>query len=348
MRSRRVLLYMQHKEWKTFIRTFWFVILLFFVTGCNSTSHLQTPALSTADIEVTVFPSLAQIKASETPLMTLFTATPTLSLARATQESLRADFSSICQNPHLYNMVLSPNGKWVVVECYDNQGPYIKIVRIDRQIEWEFYYLDIYGSKQESIDGHFDVSHWTQDGNYVYITTFPQMDGGDGGYAFFEAAALYRLDLNSGELTETLPGGNAGRKYYSLGFSPNDRRLAYFNLSSQFVSLVIHDFQTGDDQFVSLDSKYNTGGEFIWADNSKLLVFCAAYFDINVHSYSTSTIFLWDNEQKTLQKLVDNFEEVLVPIKWSGEAKITLKERFSMDETEYDFDLGTQTLTPVR
>jgi hypothetical protein len=193
-------------------------------------------------------------------------------------------------------------------------------------------------------DGYVRISHWTQDGNYVYISILPQFDGV--GYAFVESSALYRLDLNSGQLSETLSPQASRWNFYSFGFSPNDRRLAYFNLEEQPLSLVIYDLQTGSIEVIVIGNRYNTGGNLIWADNNKLLVFSAANYDLDSSSYSTS-VLLWNNEQKTLSTLIDNPDTALEPIKWNGESKIMLRSIFTAQSLNYEFDLETNTLSPV-
>jgi hypothetical protein len=206
-------------------------------------------------------------------------------------------------------------------------------------------YSELYGSKYDSAEGSLWISHWSQDDNYVYITVFPQIDG-RGNFAFLETTALYRLDLNSGKITETLP---AGKTYYSLGISPNDRWLAYFDLFEEPLSLIIHDFQTGNNETFVIDSSYNTGGKFAWSEDSKLLAFSVATYDDITDEYLVS-VLVWDTNKKTFTTIIDRFDTLnaLIPVEWIGETKIILEERFSTEEVRYEFDLQTQTLTSIK
>jgi Tol biopolymer transport system component len=171
------------------------------------------------------------------------------------------------------------------------------------------------------------------------------MDGG-GGFSFAEAAALYRLDLDSGQITETLSPGKSDRNYYSLGFSPNDRRLAYFDTSAKPFLLKIYDFQTGNNETIDIGPKYNSGGNLIWSDNGQFLVFSAAYYDHLFDTYLVS-VLLWDNQKKTLETLIDNFNVALYPTKWIDESTILLESNFSPNPLSYEFDLDSKTLKAV-
>lgn len=259
-----------------------------------------------------------------------------------TQEALSNKLLSYCNNP--YNIRLSPNGKWAVINCYTHELS-LYISSIDASTLHKISYSELYGAKYKSAEGSLWVSHWSQDDSYAYITVFPQMDGG-GNFAFFETTALYRLDLKSGKVTETLP---AGKTYYSLGISPNDRWLAYFDLLAKPLSLIIHDFRTGNNEIVEIDTSYNTGGKFAWSDDSKLLAFSAATYDDITDEYLVS-VLVWDTNKKIFTTIINHFDmqNALVPVGWIGETKIILEERFSVENTRFEFDLLSQTLTPIK
>lgn len=319
------------------------LLLALFFYGCSA--HLANESIEQTSITSTVSPTSSALP---NPAQNAIEITPTafpphiVSLI-ATQEILIDKFSLYCDNP--YNIKLSPNGKWAIIYCDTLNELSLYISSIDLLTIHKISYSEIYGSKHDSAEGSLSVLHWSQDDNYVYITVFPQMDGG-GGFAFFETTALYRLDLNSGKITETL---SAGKSYYSLGISPNDRWLAYFDLVAEPLSLIIHDFQTGNDETIIIDSSYNTGGKFAWSESSKLLAFSVATYDDMTDEYFVS-VLVWDTNKKIFTTIINRFDmlNALIPVKWIGETKIILEERFSAEEMRYEFDLQTQTLTLIK
>lgn len=310
--------------------------VIFFLLACNNATNTPTKEISES---ITSNPT-STLALTQTSIPTLIEA-PTLSLAQATQEFLIKNYSEVCTRPIPYSLRLSPNEQWITLNCYTQSGESINIIKTDKSIKWDVSYFEL--SKQNVFVGYVIISHWSQDGNYLYLRIFPQIDGG-GGFRFAEATALYRLELSSGQLTETLPLNTTVMKFYSLGFSPNDRRLAYFDLDIEPFSLIIHDLQTGEDQVLIMDNRYNTGGNLIWSDSNKLLTFSAANYNSESDSYLVS-LLLWNNEQKILSTLIENSDIALEPIKWNGESKIVLQTMFSFPVSNYEFDLETNTLS---
>lgn len=318
------------------------LLLALFFYGCiaypANESIEQTSITSTVSPISSALPNPAQNAIELTPTLSPYSVS-----FLATQKALKNEFSSYCSNPNLASIQTSANGQWMTLHCYNNNGQSIKIVSTNESKTWELSYHDVYGSTHNSPACCLRISHWSQDGNYVYVIAYPEMDGP--GFAFVDATALYRLDLNSGELTEALPsgGGDGLTKYYSLAFSPNNRRIAYFDLSAKPFSLILHDLQTGEDLVIGLDSRYNTGGNFIWSSNSQKLVFSVAEYDL-ADKYIIS-ILLWDNKQKKLITLINNSDIFLVPVEWVGESKVILESSFVLNTSRYEFDLNSKTLT---
>lgn len=320
----------------------YYLFFIFLIIGCmNDNKDVSVEPNISATSTLESFATPTQTFVEETlPTQTFL---PQQISAIETQRAITNKFLSYCDN--LYNIKLSPNKKWASIYCYTPNELSLYISSVDVLTLHKISYSELYGTKYESAEGSLWVSHWSQDNNYVYITVFPQMDGG-GGFAFFEATALYRLDLNSGKIKETL---SVGKSYYSLEISPNDRWLAYFDLFAKPLSLIIHDFQTGNDETIIIASSYNTGGEFAWSENSKLLAFSAATYDDITDEYLVS-VLVWDTDKKIFKTIIDRFDmlNALVPVEWIGEAKIVLEERFSTEETRYEFDLKSQTLTLIK
>lgn len=317
------------------------LLAFFFLLSCSKVTSTSSEEVSSSiEPSATYVPSLVSTQTSSPTL----TETSTTSPAQATQEFLINNYSSSCDRPDIFSLETSPNKQWITLTCYTPNGYSLVLIRADKSAKWELSYYDLLGKERESAEGYIYVSHWTQDGNYVYINTFPQIDGF--GFAFAESAALYRLDLISGGLTEILSPRVSRWEFYSFGLSPNDRRLAYFNLGVRPFSLIIYDLQTGLYDTISIGSKYTTGGKLFWSDDSKLVVFSAASYDDVSDSYSVS-VLLWNNEKKTLSTLINSPNIALEPIKWDGESKIVLQNIFTEKSSNYEFDLEANTLSQL-
>lgn len=216
------------------------------------------------------------------------TLTPTLSpqqvVLTATQQALKDTLGANCTYGSAHAIRLSPNGAWAEAIC-DNDS--IIVIRTDGTKEWNLSSKTLIGVDREDF---VHVSHWSNDGAYVYIYVNPHTDG----YweSFHQGMVLYGLNLESGEISEVLPRGKSERIYYSFSFSPNDRRLAYIKTDQSPVILNIRDMQTGTGQSYEFDPKYNTGGNFVWSPDSQKLVFSIVQYDTDAHKYlSTSIVF---------------------------------------------------------
>jgi len=320
------------------------LITILFFSGCGKVTSISSePTRSSILPSSTASPTLAL---RQTPTATKSpTLSPTLSPGILTQEALINNYSSVCSDPDKYGIKTSPNKQWITVTCYTTNGYFLVIITADKSKKWELSYQETLGKKIPSAEGYIYVSHWSKDENFVYINAFPQLDGF--GFAFAESFVLYRLDLFTGKISEIISPEATRETFFSFGFSPNDRRLAYIASNTRPFSLVIHDFKTGNNQVVAIDSKYNTGGGLVWSDNNKLLAFTAATYNIETDSYTTS-VLLWNNEQSKLSTLVDTTDVALIPIKWVSETKIILESLFANNTLSYEFDLETHSLSYLK
>ncbi len=227
----------------------------------------------------------------------------------------------------------STNGQWAVLDCNVDA---VTIIHIDETKEWNLSSETLMGPYTE----HFiDVSYWSNDGIYAYISANPHTDG----YwePFHEATTLFRLNLETGQVSEVLKGN-----YYSFSFSPNDRRLAYIVTDKSPVTLNIRDMQTGVEQSFEFEPKYNTGGGFVWSPDSQKLVFTITQFDTSIYEYIATSIVLWDKEKPDTTVLVKGHHETLVPNEWIDETKIILQV-LNQEDRKFEFDLTSGELKQI-
>jgi len=269
---------------------------------------------------------------------------PEQAAVTATQQALHNNLDEYCiyQN-QAEGFRFSPNNQWVEVFCSSDT---IEIVRMDETQKWELSSDSLIGPYTEHFIG---VDHWSKDGAYAYVSLNPHTDG----YwePFHKGIVLYRLNLETGQVSEVLPLGKSDTLYYSFAFSPNDRRLAYIVTDQSPVILNIRDMPTGEEQSFEFDPKYNTGGGFVWSPDSQKLVFSVTQFDTNTYEYIATSIILWDKDTSELTELVKDHPSEMRVIEWADKAKIILKavilESGEIKTQNYELDLTTNSLTEI-
>ena len=270
------------------------------------------------------------------------TPTPTLSAEQiaitATQQVLHDKLDKYCRSGQAGGFRFSPNGQWVIAFCKSDN---IVIIHIDETKKWDLSSSTLINPYTEYFIG---VNHWSNDGAYAYVTLNPHTDG----YweTFHQGVVLYRLNLDTGEISEVLPLGKSDWIFYSFAFSPNDRRLAYIKTDQSPVILNMRDMQTGTEQSYEFDPKYNTGGSYVWSSDSQKLVFSIAQYDTNVHEYMGTSIILWDKDQPDTTTLIEDHKEVLVPTEWINATKLILQV-FYEDDKKFEFDLISNELRQI-
>jgi len=235
----------------------------------------------------------------------------------------------------------SPNGEWVVVYCSLDT---IEIVSADETKNWKVSADTLINPGGDYFIG---VNHWSNDDAYAYISFDPHTDG----YwePFHQGIVLYRLNLETGQISEVLPLVRSNWRFYSFAFSPNDRRLAYIVTDQSPVVLNIRDMQTGGEQSFEFDPKYNTGGGFVWSLDSQKLVFSVG-LHLGNDEFVTS-IFLWDKGASKVTELIRDHPSEMRSIKWVNETRITLEavfvEQGQVKTQNYELDLTNNQLIEI-
>jgi len=273
-------------------------------------------------------------------------ASPTVTvqiLLTATQQVLHDKLDKYCKYGQAWEFKSSPDNHWDVVFCSYNA---IQFVQHDETKHWEVSSDKLINP---GVDYFISLDHWSNDGNYVYVSFNPHTDG----YwePYHQGIVLYRLDLQTGQISEVLPLRKSDWLFYSFAFSQNDRRLAYIVTDKSPVILNIQDMQTGDGQSFEFDPKYNTGGGFVWSPDSQQLVFSITQFDTNNYEYIATSIILWDRNASELTTLIKDHPSRMQALEWTDENTIVLQaEIFSSTETittNYELDLESKELTEI-
>lgn len=292
---------------------------------------------------------------TNTPTVSPPTNTPTVTTqtmlteqALALKETQIAGFSVTCDDLVVSNFSgfftsLSPKGNWLAISCMERENRTLKIVSKTRK-KWVLQFKD-YVDKQEFENGQFPRGtlypvSWSSDERYLYFRSTMSISAG--GTCFYGGwgQGLYRLNVDNGTVTATLPplkGGNL----YIFSFSPSGRWLAY----TEGVPTIL-DLLTGEN--ITLQEGRNSVGDFAWSPDSSNLIYgtCQPSEDGSTSEKSSIRIFsLKTREAKTILETKTGFLRIE-----SGEDNILkIYDEYSNNRPSYlYFDWSTQqVITPT-
>ena len=217
----------------------------------------------------------------------------------------------------------------------------VALVRMDESKVWRLSSDSLIGPYSE----HFiNLAHWLKDGAYAYIVAEPHLDGF--WELFHQGEVLYRIQLESGYISEVLPKATDGYNFYAYTFSPDGETLAYIVTAKSPVVLTLRDLQTGDEQKIRFDPKYNTGGGYVWSPDGQKMVFSVAQFDTTAYDYVGVSIYMWIHGETEATLLVEDYWEFLAPREWTAETRFLLNAVIDEQEPllritlEFDLESG--------
>lgn len=317
-----------------------FLVCAFWLSACISQNPISTQRVEPSQ---TILPTTTSIPAPTK------TSTPTLTpdqIINATVQALSSDCA--------LGSELSLDKEWVAIKCGDvkinnddRPSTALKAVNLISFQEWVITYFQIYGVKEIETaggmsDGTIFVEEWSVDKGYLYIGVMPNV------YTEFEfnrTAALFRLNLKTGETTEILETEEVQNTFYDYSISPDESKIAFIKLLKNPLQIEIKDFDTGKLQSIPLDPGFSTAGSIAWSQNNRNLIFLAVDYNNNTPFVST-TVFQWDGQEKRLKELCQLTDKLFFIVKWDEENKrITLRDYF--EEALYELDTTNGQLTPI-
>jgi hypothetical protein len=251
-----------------------FIFLGFVLAGCDTVSATKvedipkttsTPAPTMAAkvspaITETVFPFV-----EETPTLQpeVLAEVATLDAIVTEMPELGNYYDRFCiihgNCAYVSNLGLSPNKEWAVFFSVENGTGGLSIVNVASKKQWQISYYDITG--ESCCDTTVVIEHWSHDGNYIYVS--PRMAASGGLFWFWrDHIQLIRINLEHGAWVDTKMGS-------SYSFSPNDKFIAY----RRGATLVIYEFQTGNERILNIPTEYVAFGRFTWSQDSKQIIF---------------------------------------------------------------------------
>ncbi len=303
------------------------IVVLLLFSGCTS---------SQSQITVTESPSKA-FGASSTPLPSKTVSILATTIANATKkvQEHKLDCNGYPDNQNTISPDYSPNRSWRFTFCLDpNTGfTFTKFIQSNGPDTWNVPFYEAYGSTVRNDQfpdgiksGKMLPIYWSKDGDYVYLRPYWCCIDGPGMF-FVDALAIYRLNLNTGELEVILPSSGA------IAFSPNGRYLAY---STEANKIYLRKLETGENIPIQLGTNYENIGVFSWSPDNKMLIFVAASgnWEDNIPAPSAGSksgfsLLLLNLETMKITTLIDNDIHLLRPSQeetWISNEKIRLND----------------------
>jgi hypothetical protein len=329
------------KYWKITACSFF---LVFVIAACNTVSvtkvtDIHAAPISTQTPKATLIP-FPSITAGTFPTITeaiplLAEVTPTFRpkiLAEvATLDTIiseKPELKKFYDRPcitygncaYVADLGLSPNGDWAAFfSVKEGASGGLSIVNIASKKEWNIYYYDITG--ESCCAATVRIERWSHDGRYLYVS--PQMPASGGLFWFWrDYIQLIRMNLENGTWIDTKMGS-------SYSFSLNDKFIAF----RRGATIVIHEFQTGDERLFNVPTEYVAFGRFEWSQDNKKIIFVSS----SVQELETDegkpngfTLFLLDVEKMKAQIILEKDERYLYPLEWQTPEIILLESLYKV------------------
>ena len=254
----------------------------------------------------------------------------------------------VCEDSYSYPRY-SPNGLWLEKLCYSkfDNGLIMTLSNSKTQVLWKLIYRDyIPGYDIVGDDGEISVAHWSNDGRYAYFNSYSNGSGGEcyvpstkGGFG------LFRLDLETGEVSTILPLGKTFR-WYGFSFSPTDRRLIYGIGARDFMIL---DLKTGDITNIYPVKEFGEGGGFLWSSDGLEFVYSTVKYNYQMQNV-TYSLRLVDVKTGNERILFESEKSCYEAQEWVGDRVLLIEyddENHKRALMQYDLNSNTTIDAPV-
>lgn len=320
------------------------LLLVIFLTACSS-EQISTippkpfpPATKTS---TRLAPSLTPtLTPTVTPSSTIETIPAETLNAVATLDAIRVDLVSrfpelqnypvSCSSFSCYGIQISPDGKRIVF----TNGNIINLFETNGSKIGSYSFYDIYGYQIDYKGGGVEVTHWSNDGRYLYISANPGGDGGPEPY-FYYRSALIRLNLENGTWKDT---GISG----SFEISPNDKYIIYSSNKSQ---VRIRNWATGQEQIYILPEDFLYFGNYVWSPDGRKVVFVGTPEDWYANG-SRFALLIVDIENQTIIQLHESSLPFYFPAHWTVPDKIVLNKFNEWGNWILDLSMNPPTIIP--
>ena len=217
-----------------------------------------------------------------------------------------------------YSLTVSPDQNWLANDCWRDHD--FQITKRDGSVTWNVTYSELYPPPLDSnMLGGVKPLHWTDDSKYLYFTTTYCCVDTD---AISQDQSLYRLDVQTGDWIEEIPGYF---NYYS--FSPAGSRLIYVpdeqtNGKSAVINII--NLETGANTYIPLNG-YEQAAWAYWRKDGKAFAITAKNGGIYSTRIEEFAIALVDIETKSVKLIIKNLNDNVQVTNWKPDNILTLE-----------------------
>jgi len=163
--------------------------------------------------------------------------------------------------------------------------------------------------------------HWSNDGNYLYVTNEPVPDGCA---LFVNGSDLQRVDLSNGEVTQIIePVGSW------LSLSPDETELAYLSWNGDR-PLVVRNLASGAENAIKLpaggDANWQAGN-VVWSPNGDSLIVTIANAPCSGGWAQSTSIVQINLTTLEARPLLEDDSRLLVTAEWPEPPTIVLQDQ---------------------
>lgn len=306
------------------------LVLLPFLLILSTTFLVMQPGMNS--------PQQATSKLTTTPV-TETTPVPTL-----TPEPNINDFNIDCYYPEYYEPLFSPSGNWAALHCTEGEKAGLIVVNrngTSRFIEYKPY-SDNPDSDVEPIEGAgLFPAKWTADEKYLYFTTNRLLDGGGVCSYGSNAVGLFRLSLDSGDVSAIFPINREIQRMLIFMFSPDARYLAYTKYSLPDSPLIL-DMKSGEQINVPV-SAFGIGN-LRWSHDGKTLAFMACSLDPDNEELSIEQVYKFSLAENRATRLYEANHENIYIDGFDDNNRLIVKNILSEENDRLFFDMATNEL----
>lgn len=329
-------------------KSFGFLLLVVLLSACTNQQVTAFPIQIAMPTETIFFITPPIASQTPTPVSTFFpTQTPLPELtvpeatvnALATLDAIRVDlenklpelreYHTFCNYSYCYGFDVSPNGQWV---SFSN-GNRIKLIRRADLEQREYSYYEIYGYQIDYRDGYIGTAHWTDDGQYLYLSADTGGDGGPEPY-FNYVCALARVDLNSGKWDDTGVSG-------AIKFSPDEEYLVY----SYGKEVRVRNLESDLQKIYPLPAEYPVAGKFVWSMDNERVIFIATSTDWYTPN-SKFAFFIINIPDNTIQQILETGFPFYYPVDWAISEEVVLEKINEIGKWSLDLSTYPPTIIP--
>lgn len=260
-------------------------------------------------------------------------------VATLTPEPSISDFKIECQAADHSEPLFSPSGNWVALLCIKNEIPGLIVVHKNETshfIEFQPYTLKPDEKAGPGTGGGLLPAKWTPDEKYLYFTSNIEADGSDICFYGSNQIGLYRLTVDSGEISAVFPVNPKMPRMVIFDFSPGARYLAYIKHYPPD-SPIILDMQNGKE--ISVPVRSQGVGDLHWSQNGRFLAFVACSQKSETDELPNYRVYKFSLEENRAIQLYEGLHEIVYLEGFDSNNRLIANHHTTIESGRLFFDL---------